>query len=103
MPEHGRNHNPRKAPPLSAPLRTLLRQHGQAAGEEDERHERTLVMLWNGPWPVGSGVTGKSVGEQATCESGAVGDDEEPHRHFSGTANAGAVIISVALVRDHLP
>ena len=57
-------------------------KHGQAAGEQDEGHDRNVGDAMEWPGPVRGCIAEKSVSNQTTGESGGVSDDEKPHRHF---------------------
>ena len=85
IPQSRGNHGPAERFGLVARFgRAHADEHGQAAGQQDERHHRDIGDAVKRPWPIGSGVADKSVGDKTSGKSGGVGDDEQPHRHFFG-------------------
>src|ERR1035437_10169034 len=71
-PGHSRNHGPAESSGFVALLRRpYSNEHGQAAGEENERHQRYVGNAMKRSWPIGGAVAYKSVGD-ATAGKGAV-------------------------------
>ena len=65
-------------------------QHGQAAGQEDERHHRNVGDAFERSRPVGCAVANEPVSDETAGEGRAVCDDEQPHRHlFCGNRECG--------------
>src|SRR4051812_41512612 len=58
------------------------KEHGQTAGQQDESHYGNIhyAVKWFGP--VGGAVAQKTIGDQACCKGGRIGDDKQPDGHF---------------------
>src|SRR5271170_1572974 len=62
-------------------------KHRQAAREKDERHEHDVQyarVKAERSWPVGARRTQVAISEKQRSERHRVGDNEQPHRQFSG-------------------
>src|SRR5439155_2430001 len=69
------------------------KQHSQAAGHEDERHQRNVGDVVERSRPVGSGVADKSIGPRHAAKV-AVSAMMNSHIaiFFAGTENAGPAV-----------
>ena len=77
--------------------RAHANQHGQAAGEQNQRHDRDVADAVERPGP-GSGIANKSVGDQASGKGGSIIYMGSVHSHEASPLKAPYVTAKHGLI-----